>query len=80
MMKEELNFLLRRTKSDENVDRFYSISLTHNLMGFPGVLRTWGRKGSWGQTRLDWYDGHAEACLAIGKLLIRKQKRGYLLV
>ena len=75
----EWDFHLRRTELDQNIDRFYNISLTYSLLGMPGVMRTWGRLGAWGQTRLDWYDEELEARLAISKLLLQKQKKGYLL-
>lgn len=73
------DYHLRRTDLDQNIDRFYNISLTYSLLGMPGIMRTWGRLGAWGQTRLDWYDEEPEARLAFSKLLLQKQKKGYLL-
>lgn len=61
-----------------NMDRFYCVQLTTGLFGDFGVQRRWGRCGTYGRQRLDWYEGEPEAAAALSKLVKQKLKRGYL--
>ncbi|TNC61573.1 WGR domain-containing protein [Rubellimicrobium roseum] len=57
--------------------RFYSVALARSLWGECGVVRHWGRIGTPGQRRTDWYDGVPDAERALGSLLRAKRRRGY---
>ena len=46
---------MKRVDPECNMDRFYSVQLTQGLFGDHGVHRQWGRRGTWGRHRLDWY-------------------------
>ena len=61
------------------MDRFYSVQLTQGLFGDHGVHRQWGRRGTWGRHRLDWYGTEFEAESALSDLVRQKLARGYLL-
>ena len=69
--------LLTRVDPSCNMRRFYSVALATSLFGECGVVRQWGRIGTEGQTRTDWYDGSGPAKAALLKLLRQKQRRGY---
>ena len=68
--------LLTRVDPSCNMRRFYSVALATSLFGECGVVRQWGRIGTLGQTRTDWYDGSGPAEAARQQLLSQKQRRG----
>lgn len=68
---------LTRTDPACNVHRFYSLELATSLFGEWGVVRHWGRIGSSGRIRTDWYDKPHEAESAFQDLLRMKHRRGY---
>ena len=70
---------MRRMDQEMNMDRFYSVKLTRSLMGDPGVERCWGRTGTWGQIRLDWYENTQRAQQAISDIVRKKLHKGYIL-
>ena len=70
---------MTRTDTSVNMDRFYCVQLTLGLFGDVGVERLWGRRGTRGQQRLDWYENEPEATLALTDLVKKKLSRGYLL-
>lgn len=69
---------LARTDPDENVDRFYHVQLTAGLFQAAGVERVWGRRGTLGRHRVDWYDTQNEAISAMYALVSKKKARGYI--
>jgi len=70
---------LRHTKPDLNMDRYYSVQLTLGLFGDFGLERHWGRVGTWGQTRLNWFGTECEAEAALSRLVHQKLAKGYVL-
>jgi len=70
---------LRRVDPSRNMNRFYSVELTKDLFGDHGVHRQWGRFGTWGRQRCDWYKSQMEAECALSDLVKQKLARGYLL-
>lgn len=70
---------MKRVDPECNMDRFYSVQLTQGLFGNHGVHRQWGRCGTWGRHRLDWYGTKVEAKSALSDLVRQKLARGYLL-
>ncbi|WP_246849619.1 WGR domain-containing protein [Rubellimicrobium arenae] len=69
--------LLTRVDPSCNMRRFYSLALVTSLFGECGVVRHWGRIGTSGQTRTDWYGAAPEAKTALHALLRVKRRRGY---
>ena len=67
--------LLTRVDPSCNMCRFYSMALATSLFGEAGVVRQWGRIGSQGQSRTDWYEGTGAAEAARKKLVDQKQRR-----
>lgn len=70
---------MRRVDPDLNMDRFYCVELEKDLFNDHRVHRQWGRCGSWGRHRRDWYETELEARTAISKLIENKFARGYVL-
>ncbi|WP_234450974.1 WGR domain-containing protein [Paracoccus sp. MC1862] len=70
---------VRLTRIDPacNMQRFYSLELVTSLFGEHGVVRHWGRIGTAGRSRTDWYEEPGEAESAFQTLLQLKRKRGY---
>ena len=70
---------MRRFDPSLNMNRFYSVELTKDLFGQHGVHRQWGRSGTWGRHRHDWYATKNEAESALSDLIKQKLGRGYLI-
>jgi predicted DNA-binding WGR domain protein len=68
---------LRRVDPSCNMRRFYSLALATSLFGECGVVRQWGRLGSEGQSRTEWYVAKSGAESALQVLLRAKRRRGY---
>lgn len=68
---------LTRTDPDVNMDRFYHVELTDGLFDVAGVERVWGRRGTRGRHRVDWYKSRNEAVSAISALVMEKKAHGY---
>ena len=68
---------LERHEPDKNLHRFYQMIVTPGIFGDWSLVREWGRVGSPGKVRKDWFDSEDEAKLARDKLCATKQKKGY---
>ncbi len=63
---------------DQNLDRFYSLELTTSLFGETGLERVWGRRGTFGRRRLDWFETQDLAEASLEALVTQKLRRGYI--
>lgn len=68
---------LERHDPDKNLHRFYQMFVMPGLFGDWSLVREWGRAGSSGTLRKDWFDTEEEAVSAGEKLRKAKQKKGY---
>jgi predicted DNA-binding WGR domain protein len=68
---------LTRTEPAANLHGFYRLEIVPGLFGDWGLVRNWGRIGSAGQLRTDWFGTEAEAKVARFELHMQKAKRGY---
>ncbi|MEO1495271.1 MAG: WGR domain-containing protein [Pseudomonadota bacterium] len=68
---------LTRTEPDANLHRFYRLEIVPGLFGDWGLVREWGRIGSGGRVRTEWFESEAEAKDARFELHMAKAKRGY---
>lgn len=70
---------VRLTRNDPacNMHRFYSLEFATSLFGERGVVRHWGRIGTSGRSRTDWFNEPQEAEAAFLVLLTAKRRRGY---
>ncbi len=71
---------LRRIDPEDNVWRFYALTIEHTLFGEWAVILSWGRIGTTGHRRLDIVSGPGEALDVIGRIRNAKIRRGYVLV
>ena len=62
---------------DKNMHRFYQMYVTPGIFGDWSLVKEWGRKGSPGTVRKDWFDSEGEARVAGEKLKALKVKKGY---
>ena len=68
---------LIKTEPSKNRYRFYRLEIVRGLFGDWGLVREWGRIGSSGRVRTDWFDTEAEAKDARFDIHMAKAKRGY---
>lgn len=68
---------LERHDPDKNLHRFYQLFVTPGIFGDWSLVREWGRAGSPGTVRKDWFDSEEEAREAGQKLKNIKEKKGY---
>ncbi len=68
---------LERHDPDKNLHRFYQMFVTPGIFGDWSLVREWGRVGSPGTVRKDWFDSEGEAIVAEISLCNAKQKKGY---
>lgn len=68
---------LTKIEPQANQYRFYHMDIVRGLFGDWGLVRNWGRIGSSGQVRTDWFDSEADAKDARFDLHMQKAKRGY---
>ena len=75
----ELQVILERIDPTKNVARYYVLSVEATLLARDTLVRCWGRIGSAGRQRLEFFDSRTSAGLALETWLARKRRRGYLL-
>lgn len=68
---------LTKSEPDANLHRFYHMEIVPGLFGDWELVRNWGRIGSSGKVRTDWFDTEAEAMDARFDLHMKKAKSGY---
>lgn len=68
---------LRRIDAEQNMRRFYRISMQPGLFGDVALIREWGRIGTRGQSKEEWFENEAAAQHAGDTLTKQKQRRGY---
>ena len=74
-----LHIVLERIDAIRNVARYYVLSIEPTLFAKHTLIRRWGRIGSAGRERLQFFAGEdaARAQMALETWLARKRKRGY---
>jgi len=68
---------LERHDPDKNLHRFYQMFVVPGIFGDWSLVREWGRVGSSGTVRKDWFDTEEKAREAGQKLQAIKEKKGY---
>jgi predicted DNA-binding WGR domain protein len=68
---------LERHEPDKNLHRFYLIHVVPGIFGDWSLVREWGRVGSPGTVRKEWFDSEKEAVAVGEKLRDAKQRKGY---
>ncbi|MGB0848325.1 MAG: WGR domain-containing protein [Thiolinea sp.] len=68
---------LKKVDPEKNQYRFYSLYIVPTLFGEWSLVRTWGRIGSGGAIRSDWFDTEKEAQDALEVIEKQKRRKGY---
>ena len=68
---------LIRHNNDKNMHRFYQLYITPTLFDDWSLIREWGRIGSPGTVRKNWFDTEKQAVEAGLIIMKNKQKKGY---
>lgn len=69
--------VLHRVDPSVNMRRFYALSLENSLFGDILLVRRWGRMGTHGRVRFDWFDNPADAANELTRIASVKARRGY---
>lgn len=69
--------ILERVDPLRNMSRFYALDLQRSLFGDVLLVRRWGRIGSYGQERRNWFSSEDGAAAALEAMRAMKQRRGY---
>ena len=68
---------LEKVEPKQRMLRFYALRVAPTLFGEWTLVREWGRIGSGGTVREDWFGTEEEAQVAMVELALQKQRRGY---
>jgi predicted DNA-binding WGR domain protein len=68
---------LERHDSDKNLHRFYQMHVVPGIFGDWALVREWGRVGSPGTVRKEWFGSERDAAVAGEKMSEAKRKKGY---
>jgi predicted DNA-binding WGR domain protein len=68
---------LERHEPDKNLHQFYQLFVVPDLLGDWSLVREWGRVGSPGTVRKEWFDSDDEAMVVSEKLSDANRKKGY---
>jgi predicted DNA-binding WGR domain protein len=68
---------LERHDTENNMHRFYQMFVTPGLFDDWSLIKEWGRVGSPGTVRKEWFDTQEKAIVAGKKLCTAKCKKGY---
>ncbi|WP_282611009.1 WGR domain-containing protein [Pelagibius sp. Alg239-R121] len=68
---------LERHAPQSNLHRAYALRIARSLFGHWGLSRFWGRSGTRGRSKTEWFDTAAKAERALEAKLAEKRRRGY---
>lgn len=63
---------------EHNKHRFYQLFIVPTLFDDWSLVREWGRIGSPGTVKKDWFETEALAGLSCQTLITQKEKKGYI--
>lgn len=68
---------LERHDPEKRMARYYAMGVVPTLFGEWALVREWGRIGSPGTVRADWFGTEEDAAAALARLAGQKARRGY---
>lgn len=68
---------LERHDAEKNMHRFYNLFVIPGVFGDWSLIKEWGRVGSPGTVRKEWFDDIDKAISAATLLANQKRRRGY---
>lgn len=79
-MEQDRSIHFERRDATRNMNRFYRLTVTHDLFGKIVLLREWGRIGIYCRSRFDEKANHEDASRDVIRLARHKLRRGYVAV
>ena len=77
MIAQHYRLYIERKNADQNMARFYALSIEETLFGQICLVRRWGRIGTRGRIVQHYFDDEGEAVALFLHLLRAKRTRGY---
>ena len=77
MIAQHYRLYIEREEADQNMARFYALSIEGTLFGQIRLVRSWGRIGTRGKTVQHSFDNEVDAIALFLRLLKSKKARGY---
>lgn len=68
---------LEKRDPDKNMQRFYAMHVVQTIFGDWALIREWGRIGSPGTVREEWFNTEEEALSRKIEIFDKKGKKGY---
>jgi len=68
---------LHRRRPEQNMARFYAMTIERSLFGHYMLVRCWGRIGGRGRIKSEWFDDEKAAAIRRDQLTRSKRRRGY---
>jgi predicted DNA-binding WGR domain protein len=72
-----LAIYMERSDHTRNLARFYQVDIQPTLFGDWAVICRWGRIGTYGRIRQDWFAFLPDAEASHARRVARKHRRGY---
>lgn len=72
-----IRIYLEKCDPAKNMRRFYAMHVTRTIFVDWALIREWGRIGSPGTVREEWFDTEGEALAGEAEIFGRKGKKGY---
>jgi len=77
MNKSTYHLHVQRLDAAKNMARYYRLAIEPTLFGSICLVRNWGRVGTRGKQRIEFFDDENQALRLFLKILKRKRRRGY---
>jgi predicted DNA-binding WGR domain protein len=68
---------VQRIDAAKNMARYYRLAIEPTLFGNIAVVRGWGRIGTRGQERVEFFDSEKQALSVFLEILLEKRRKGY---
>lgn len=77
MSQQSYRLHVQRVDATRNMARYYRLAIQPTLFGNICVVRNWGRIGTRGQERVDFFDNEKQALSVFLEILRAKRRKGY---
>lgn len=77
MIAQHYRLYIERTDAEQNMARFYAMSIEPNLFGEACLTRRWGRIGTRGQAMTQYFEREKDAVILFLDLVRQKKGKGY---
>lgn len=77
MITQPYHLYVERIDRTKNMARYYALSIQPSLFGQTSLVRSWGRIGTYGKSKIHLFDDESEAVGMFLDLARAKRRRGY---